>query len=282
MGCFLKSMSVWLLICMMCLCSQRVMAQDNAFDDGFWKDEGWQGGTTFISLLDAPAYDLKLNDLQRGDVAIIVAPDKTMFSNVSLESFALRGIRVIVFDEGVIQGEKVELAHGADRLVAHINGNPDLPVVEANVTFPWSDKPWKGKIAMNHPSPVAGVEAMVGSDAFGYVWTPGDAIWIVRDASLVTNFMIPMYDNESFIRALVACEEAPCRQVVYAPRRVIERGTAASSQEKAIDLMDRMRQFFNDQREVFSSFPWLKLMMGIIVFWLSVTAWIAFPRLKDV
>ena len=258
-------------------------AQDGVENDAFFHNDGWVGGTEFVQLLGTPYFDLSLNELEKGDVAILIEPDKTMLSKVSVESFLMKGVRVVIFDE--TNSEKAlfpqKPAAGMDRRVSHINGNPDIPVIKAHVTFPWKYEPWEGQVALNHPAPVTGVAALVGNDDYAYVWSPRANVWIVRDASIVTNFMISMYDNESFIQAITSCEDA-CKQVLYTPRRIIERGEPDSIPQRVVDSFDQLLHFFNDQKDVLSYFPWLKLILGIIFFWLIMTAGISFPTYKDV
>lgn len=261
----------------------RLYAQEMTFEADFYQNEGWLGGTSFVRLLDHPQFDLALNALEKGDVAILLLPDKGMFAEVSIESFVARGVRVVVFDENEVVeatfGERA--AKGMDRLVSHINGNSELPVVKASVSFPWRAEAWEGQIVLNHPAPLTGVEPVVGSEAHVYVWSPNASVWFVRDASLVTNFMIPMYDNASFLEALTSCE-GKCRKVLFTPGRVIARGQPDSPLQTVWDVMDRFRHFVEHQQAAMPYFPWMKLLFGILCFWLLVTAGIAFPTHKDV
>lgn len=263
--------------------SAQEKGQAEVWDDHFYSNDGWQGGTAFVQLFNSPWFDLELNELEKGDVVVIVAPDKGMFSDVSIDSFLMKGVRVVIFDEADQENALFpqEASTGMDRLVSHINGNPELPVMKAHLSFPWRWDAWEGQLALNHPAPVKGVTAAVGSDSHAYVWSPRTHVWIVRDASMVTNFMISMYDNQSFIQALTECE-GECRQVLYTPHRVIERGLPDTMSQRIMDSFDQAFHFLKDQMDAVSIFPWSKLILGIIFFWLIITAGISFPTYKDV
>ena len=252
----------------------------------FFERDGWQGGTAFVRALEGThrevQFALSADQLRIGDVVLIVSPSESTFSEVELSDLVTRVSRVVIFDEkrsSQVYVAGTEDASGRDPAASHINGVSQLPVVEANVHV--NHLNWSGQIAFNHPAPVRGIGApLVGDKENAYVFAPVPNMIVVRDASLLTNFMYPMFDNSSFISALTSCGENG-RYVVYPPSWTIGRGAPQSLEERISDAYEYIKFRLHDPKDVLSHFPWKTLFQGVIVFWLILAASMAFSWSKD-
>ncbi len=245
----------------------------------FFENRDWDGGNAFYAYLRRSFADVvmdpSVDQLLLSDVVVVISPSVGMFSQVNLESLANHVKQIVIFDEKIdpaLYFDNVSEAYSKDQKASHINGLASLPVLSAEIER--DNFAWNGRLAFNHPAPIEGIQMpVVGDESHAYVISWSSNVWIVRDASMLTNMMFSMYDNRSFVKSLLLCEGS-CRAVVYSPDHVIAESMGII--DKLLKEIEALRTRFDNPKDPLHQFPWRTVFEGILLFWLILGVLLAF------
>ena len=273
-------------------------------DTSVYCDASWHGSSGFYQWIDNRSHrfvPIPRDDYQkRADVQIwLRAPE---LDEAALEKELAAGVRMLVLDEskvtlqwfeGYFQTPATPVLSPFVESVAHINGNPDLPVFHLEesqiqmLELPPEAQAWQ--IAMNHPTPVAFQYQQTQHLSYFYTlpYDKGMAV-VIRDESMLTNLMYHALDNKFWLQGILdtlCADISPCYVQLHEPEDhyipawdMVQDDDNQSSFEKTVQkARNHYESFVQNYGENIKNLPWRFVLLLIAALWTMVALLMSFP-----
>lgn len=290
---------------LLCLPVRSLSAQNRCeHDTSVYCDTSWHGSSGFYQWLDNRSHrfvPIPRDDYQkRADVQIwLRAPE---LDEAALENELASGVRMLVLDESDVTVQWFESYYQTPassvhspfvESVAHINGNPDLPVFHLEKTqialldLPEEAQTWQ--IAMNHPTPVSFVYEQIQQLSYFYTFSlSGGLAVVIRDESMMTNLMYHALDNKFWMRGILdtlCADRIPCYIQLHEPEdhyipasEGMPEDDRLSSVEKTVQkARNHYETFIKTHGENIKNLPWHFVLLLIAVLWTMIALLMSFP-----
>lgn len=290
------------LIALALVLSDASSAHAQSLADYRPENEDWNGLSSFVQLAEHQgasvrfASDVDVGAL--GDALLVVVYPEATIDAASVADFVRSGGSLFVADD-FGRGDTLAAAFGLQRVEpgpheARFQGRSALPAFGPVGVHPLSEG--IDLVVANHPSALIGdgLPVLRFDDGSGLVYDmslgAGDAVFLA-DASLLTNLMLPVHDNQRLVQNVLrrACAERPACEIVVAAHDARVGGSVApEGEERRLDaILAALRELLEKlqslslppgaRRAVASLLLLGGLLILMTVFPSRVPAWLARP-----
>lgn len=279
--------------------------------DSVYCDESWRGLNSWHHILQSYGYSVTWSESFQADDADIHAVHVWLSSpDISPDYFEyilLRGVKLLIFDESAhslnwfrskYQADAISMDSPYDAEASHINGNPDLPVIEINRHEQETlgmrlDNEDVWMMALNHPTPIVINHDQSHDIIYYFNLTASEGTgraYIFRDESLPTRLMINTLQNAKVIQSVIQslCDDIkPCSVILYEPSFHYIPSENISNNEleqwlsDAGDFIQYQKQsvsdFWDHHADVIERIPWTFLLTAISAAWCIIALLVSVP-----